>query len=102
MFRKRLTPVVPVLLGNSIPPRDGSPQQYQVWCRSMLTLFKPWRKPCDLRARAESWSSAFERTVFPSASRELMRNLNVFRECKDARDAYNEERRRNRTMPDLI
>ncbi|KZO98247.1 hypothetical protein CALVIDRAFT_478596, partial [Calocera viscosa TUFC12733] len=58
-LRERDKPVLPVLLGPTIARRNGSNRESDAWCRAMLVLFCPWRRPCDLKREHESWSDAF-------------------------------------------
>lgn len=69
------------------------------WSRAMLILFKPWRNPSDLKEDNESWVQAYERTVFPSTLEEIMQNMLVLHECKDARDADAASRQRLSFLP---
>ncbi|KAK7038370.1 hypothetical protein R3P38DRAFT_2417563, partial [Favolaschia claudopus] len=86
--RLRRSPLVNVLLGETIPRPDRRPEEKEKWARAMLILFKPWRKASDLRDDNESWISAFERTEFSQEAKKVMKNMLVEYECKDARDAY--------------
>ncbi|KIO16941.1 hypothetical protein M407DRAFT_33403 [Tulasnella calospora MUT 4182] len=90
--------VVPVVLGPTIPRPDNRDE----WCRSMLILFKPWRRPKDLKDEEQSWSDAFERYVFPECLQRVMHNLNIQNECKDARDTYNALRRAGKVQASLL
>ncbi|KZO91187.1 hypothetical protein CALVIDRAFT_489443, partial [Calocera viscosa TUFC12733] len=96
--RARETAVNPVLLGPTLPRRDADGTEYELWCRAMLVLFCPWRKPCDLRMVGESWIDAFERTEFQSDIMRVMDNICIQRECRDVRDEYNHIRRSTRRM----
>ncbi|KZV62853.1 hypothetical protein PENSPDRAFT_551691, partial [Peniophora sp. CONT] len=50
--RLRTIPVVPVILGPTLPRRDRAEEE---WCRAMLILFKPWRSLEDLKRPSETW-----------------------------------------------
>ncbi|KAF8143074.1 hypothetical protein K438DRAFT_1634312, partial [Mycena galopus ATCC 62051] len=89
----RRVPCINVLLGPSIPRSDRGPEERERWCRAMLILFKPWRSIKDLRLQHEKWSAAYERTTFSVYALQIMRNMCVEDECKDARDAYNDLRK---------
>ncbi|KAJ6517155.1 hypothetical protein DFH09DRAFT_940463, partial [Mycena vulgaris] len=91
--RLRSSPVVPVLLGSTLPRPDRSDAEYARWCRCMLILFKPWRTMPDLKGVHASWESAFDDTVFSPSAKAIMHNLNVENECKDARDEHDKLRR---------
>ncbi|KAF8143046.1 hypothetical protein K438DRAFT_1480084, partial [Mycena galopus ATCC 62051] len=93
LARMRRIPVVNVLLGPSIPRPDWGPEEKERWCRTMLILCKPWRSVKDLRMAHESWSSAFDRTVFSAYTHQIMNNMRVEDECRDARDVYEDLRK---------
>ncbi|KZT61814.1 hypothetical protein CALCODRAFT_427209, partial [Calocera cornea HHB12733] len=88
MLRARDTSVCPVLLGPTLPRRDSNKAEYDVWCRTMLILFCPWRRPCELKGLEETWTDAFERTEFDEDAMRIMDNICIQRECKDVRDEY--------------
>ncbi|EKM77711.1 hypothetical protein AGABI1DRAFT_129995 [Agaricus bisporus var. burnettii JB137-S8] len=64
----------------------------------MLTLFKPWRNPEDLKAfTGQSWtdeSTAFE---FPTIYSQTMERFNLAYECLDARDDFSATRKKNKS-----
>ncbi|KAF8166599.1 hypothetical protein K438DRAFT_1616672, partial [Mycena galopus ATCC 62051] len=93
LARMRRVPVVNVLLGPSIPRPDRGPEEKERWCRTMLVLFKPWRSVKDLRKPNETWSDAFDCTTFSAYAHQVMRNMRVEDECKDARDVYDDLRK---------
>ncbi|KAJ7648173.1 hypothetical protein DFH06DRAFT_901081, partial [Mycena polygramma] len=93
LSRFRSTPVVNVLLGERIPRPDRGEAEKARWCRAMMILFKPWRSLSDLKDARESWTTAFDRTVFNPVAVSIMANMNVENECKDARDKYEVLRR---------
>ena len=96
LVRHRVIWVIPVLLGPRIPRHDGNDEERELWSRIILTLFVPWRSPADLKHAAESWHSAYLRNYdqIPSQHRDIIRNMNVLNECRDARDKARENRRR--------
>ncbi|KAI9058818.1 hypothetical protein FKP32DRAFT_1549529, partial [Trametes sanguinea] len=74
--------------GGVLPrPDRGDREEY---CCVMLVLFSPsgWRTGQDLLHDDESWTSAFDRTVFDARHMTVMRNMNVLYECHDARDDF--------------
>jgi len=83
--RLREIPYVPVLLGEALPCPDRGPEEKEQWHRAMIILFKPWRTPTDLKGGHTSWMDAFKSTKFKPSMIEIMKNLNVENECKDAR-----------------
>ncbi|KAF6759626.1 hypothetical protein DFP72DRAFT_789841, partial [Ephemerocybe angulata] len=77
---------VPNFIGPSLPRRDsGDREEY---CRTMLTLFCPWRTGIDLRSADVTWEETFNQYTFTDRQRELMNNFNMRYECYDARDDY--------------
>ncbi|KAI0740114.1 hypothetical protein C8Q76DRAFT_580390, partial [Earliella scabrosa] len=93
--RKRGKWIVPVLLGDRIPRPGRSDEETDLWARMMLILFVPWRLPSDLKHSDESWTDAYERqkSVISSRHLQIIENMNVLSECRDARDAQREMRR---------
>ncbi|KAG1763818.1 hypothetical protein EV702DRAFT_1205370 [Suillus placidus] len=85
-LRKKL--VVPVLLGAAIPRPDGSPEDYEMYCRDMLLLFKPWRSLKELKSEHVSWAESFAEQNFAPDLCKIIQNVNVENECKDARDQH--------------
>ena len=88
LVRKRTLWVIPVLLGEKLPRPDRSDEERERWARAVLTLFKPWRHPTDLKGEFETWYEAYEQYE-PRISSEhlaIIHNMNVLSECKDARD----------------
>ena len=91
-FRRKC--VVPVLLGPSIP----NPNIFggrEIWAKYMLILFKPWRMPGQLRESGESWQDAYEsyEPHLSSHLRQVVENMTVLSESKDARDIHARQRR---------
>ncbi|KAF5354457.1 hypothetical protein D9758_012381 [Tetrapyrgos nigripes] len=73
-------------LGANLPRRDEG--DYQYYCSTMLTFFKPWRTGLDLRTSDSTWDEAFRKYNFTARQQELMNNFNIIYECLDARDDY--------------
>ncbi len=88
VLRKRTVWVVPVVLGDKMPRCDRGVEEKEQWARTMMMLFIPWRVPRDLKDEGESWIAAFERrcSVISAVHRDIMKNMNVLSECRDARD----------------
>lgn len=95
MIRRRTLWVIPVVLGDRIPRNDRSDEERDRWARTMLILFIPWRHPKDVKASGESWFDAFERQRHLLRERhwEIVRNMNVLSECRDAADSLRQGRR---------
>ena len=91
LVRKRTMWVVPVLLGDRLPRPDRSDEEREQWARTVLTLFKPWRHPSELKDPSETWYDAYVQYA-PAITPEhmsIIHNMNVLSECKDARDKAN-------------
>ncbi|KZP00252.1 hypothetical protein CALVIDRAFT_560843 [Calocera viscosa TUFC12733] len=100
--RRRLKETVPVLLGPSLPNRDGSEEERDIWNRAMMILFVPWRCLEDLKLPSLSWTAAFNQRAFKEDHLNIMENMNVLRQCKDARDSdLRDKIRRPTTVPVL-
>ncbi|KAI0040680.1 hypothetical protein FA95DRAFT_1462262, partial [Auriscalpium vulgare] len=82
---------VPNFLGGSLPRRDqGNIEEY---CLTMLTLFKPWRTPSDLKDVDETWQSTFDNHGFSDREKRVMDFMQIKYECNDARDDYAAKRK---------
>ena len=88
MLRKRTVWVIPVVLGNKMPRHDRDDDERQLWARTVLALFQPWREPGDLKEHDEEWIEAYERQkhCIPPEHMTIIHNMNVLSECRDARD----------------
>jgi len=73
-------------IGGPLPRCDQGDFEY--YCRTMLTLFKPWRSSQDLRNAHQSWAEAFRLHEFNPEERRIMSNFNLRYECLDERDDY--------------
>ncbi|KAF7335862.1 ATP-dependent DNA helicase [Mycena sanguinolenta] len=82
----RLTNVIPNFIGGSIPRSDKGDRA--AYCMTILTLFKPWRSPMDLKRALSTWDDTFKEHEFTERQRQLMKNFNVRYECNDARDDH--------------
>ena len=94
MVRKRTVWVIPVVLGNRMPRPDKGEEERQLWARSVLALFQPWRQPADLKEVDEDWIDAYDRQkhCIPPEHMSIIHNMNVLSECKDARDKASDAR----------
>ena len=78
--------MIPVLLGDRLPRPDRSDDEREQWARAVLTLFKPWRHPSDLKDHSDTWYDAYVQYA-PAIAPEhmsIIHNMNVLSECKDA------------------
>ena len=73
-------------IGGPLPRCDQGDFEY--YCRTMLTLFKPWRSSCDLKEKHQTWADAFTSYEFNDVERKIMNNFNLRYECLDERDDY--------------
>ncbi|EFI28054.1 hypothetical protein CC1G_14080 [Coprinopsis cinerea okayama7 len=77
---------VPNFMGGALPRKDqGDVNYYYV---TMLTIFKPWRTPADLKLSTQTWKDAFDSFSFTTEHKIMMSNFNVRYECLDERDDY--------------
>ncbi|KAJ7089425.1 hypothetical protein C8R44DRAFT_560449, partial [Mycena epipterygia] len=81
-----LTNVIPNFIGGALPRSDKGDRSF--YCLTMMTLFKPWRSPTDLKDSESTWEQTFNEHEFNARQKELMRNFNVRYECNDARDDH--------------
>jgi hypothetical protein len=102
LLAERRAPVVPMLLGPAIPNPSKSPESKEEWARATLILFTSWRRPSDLKAPNESWSTALDRIAIPPHLMEVIHNIQVFEECKDARTQHAANRSRKRFLNDSV
>ena len=73
-------------IGGPLPQCDQGDFEY--YCCTMLTLFKPWRNSGDLKDESESWAEAFTLYEFKFEDKKIMSNFNLHYECLDERDDY--------------
>ncbi|KAF9063029.1 hypothetical protein BDP27DRAFT_1232746, partial [Rhodocollybia butyracea] len=78
--------IVANFIGGTLPRYDKGDQEYYACC--MLTLFKPWRTGNDLENIEDTWNSAFTASLFSDQQLELMRNIQMKHECRDAWDDF--------------
>ncbi|KAJ7115120.1 hypothetical protein C8R43DRAFT_902842, partial [Mycena crocata] len=81
----RLNSIIPNFIG-AMPRSDKGDRSY--YCITMLTMFKPWREPADLKDGVSTWSQAFNEHSFTKRELQLMENFNTRYECNDARDDH--------------
>ncbi|TFK85007.1 hypothetical protein K466DRAFT_495558, partial [Polyporus arcularius HHB13444] len=88
VLRKQTVWVIPVVLGDRIARHDRTEEEREEWARTMTIMFIPWRSPTDLKGTEETWSAAFDRQrhKISPGHHEVIRNMNVLSECRDARD----------------
>ncbi|KAJ7860180.1 hypothetical protein B0H13DRAFT_1639635, partial [Mycena leptocephala] len=84
-FRK-LDKIIPNFMGGAVPWADKGDREY--YCMTVMTLFKPWRSPADLKDNESTWDQIFYEHSFTDRQKQLIRNLNIRYECNDARDDH--------------
>ncbi|KAJ7123845.1 hypothetical protein C8R43DRAFT_1147864, partial [Mycena crocata] len=83
---QKLNNVIPNFMGGAVPRADKGDREY--YCMTIMTLFKPWRAPADLKDTESTWDQIFHEHAFTDRQKELMRNFNIRYECNDARDDH--------------
>ena len=83
-------------IGGTLPRRDQGDFEY--YCCTMLTLFKPWRNGKDLKNINQTWAEAFASYEFKTESNRTMNNFNLRYECLDERDDYHAILKRQSSM----
>jgi hypothetical protein len=73
-------------IGGPLPRCDQGDFEY--YCCTMLTLFKPWRNSRDLKGAHELWAEAFASYQVKAEDRKIINNFNLRYECLDERDDY--------------
>lgn len=81
---------VPDFIGPPLPRKDSG--NYDEYCMTMLTFFKPWRTGKDLKNLDSNWYETFQAHEFSKRQQELMKFFCVRYECNDARDDYSAHR----------
>ena len=89
--------VIPVPIGLAIPRRDQM-EKYERYCQLMLILFKPWRKPGELRETSTKWAMAYQHfaQTMEMCHKEIVENMQVLHECRDCRNDHMQMRARQR------
>ena len=85
-------------IGGPLPRCDQGDFEY--YCCTMLTLFKPWRNSQDLKNVHESWAEAFALYEFNPEDRKIINNFNLRYECLDERDDYHAILKRQSNVKD--
>lgn len=79
--------IVPNFVGGTLPRRDQG--DYEYYCCTMLTLFKPWCSSLDLKQdEFLTWHEVFDGFGFALRHKELMNNFQIKYECLDSRDDF--------------
>ncbi|KAI0753906.1 hypothetical protein BC629DRAFT_1663000 [Irpex lacteus] len=80
-------------VGPVLPRKDRGDRE--VYCRTMLALFCPWRTGLELRPPDVSWDATFALFSFAPRHLRLMKNMNVLYECRDSSHDFASLRRSN-------
>ncbi|KAJ6630458.1 hypothetical protein B0H10DRAFT_1774518, partial [Mycena sp. CBHHK59/15] len=89
--------VIPNFIGGALPRSDKGDREY--YCCVMMTLFKSWREPSDLKSLSETWDATFVSHTFTDRQLQLLANFDVRYECNDARDDhYNNLKKKTASM----
>ncbi|KAF8184514.1 hypothetical protein K438DRAFT_1598224 [Mycena galopus ATCC 62051] len=83
---KKFDTMIPNFLGGALPRSDKGDREF--YCMTMLTIFKPWRTPADLKDPESTWDQTFNEHCFSHRQKELIGNFNLRYECNDARDDH--------------
>ncbi|KAJ7828416.1 hypothetical protein B0H13DRAFT_2437799, partial [Mycena leptocephala] len=83
---RRLDKIIPNFIGGAVPRADKGDREY--YCMTIMTLFKPWRTPADLKDNESTWDQIFHEYTFTDRQTDLIHNFNIRYECNDARDDY--------------
>ena len=90
---------VPDFIGGALPRKDKG--NYEDYCMTMLTLFKPWHTGKDLRADDSTWNDTFLGHIFTERQSELIKFFHIRYECNDARDDFAAARKKGIPTSDL-
>ena len=77
---------IPNFSGGTLPRKDKD--NHEEYCRTMLTLFKPWTDPLSLKLLDQTWIHAFSKHDFSDRQQQIMGFFHVRYECNDARDDF--------------
>ncbi|KAF9025587.1 hypothetical protein BDZ89DRAFT_926527, partial [Hymenopellis radicata] len=81
--------LIPNITGGALPRKDQENRDY--YCCTMLSIFKPWTSPSDLKTVEQTWSQAFNAHIFTDRQKQLMANFHLRYECLDARDNFRDQ-----------
>lgn len=98
VMRVRPKRVIPVILGDKFQRPDRSAEELELWAKSVLLLFLPWRDFGTVKNGFQDWTAAYESHKYNIKPRyhRIIRNLNVLTECRDARGEQSRKWRNER------
>ncbi|KAH7918453.1 hypothetical protein BV22DRAFT_982341, partial [Leucogyrophana mollusca] len=91
--------VVPVLLVDAFPRPDRGEEELNLFCPSMLLLFKPWHNLEDLKNSKPTWREAYDSYDFPVHLHRILHNMNIENECRDGQDSHSRKVREGNAKP---
>ncbi|KAJ8473599.1 hypothetical protein ONZ45_g16233 [Pleurotus djamor] len=102
-FHVRAVVQVPVPIGPGLPRRDRAETEER-HAKVMLTLFKPWRTPSDLKSVHETWHQSYQAFLMTAArhSRDVIDNMQLLHECRDSKDDHYDAMRRIRKLSNFV
>lgn len=84
---ERFKEVIPVLVGPQIPRKNREVTQER-YCRSILTLFLPWRTFTDLCPPDESWLDSWNKNERYLSHKNVIENIELLHECKEHKNEH--------------
>ncbi len=84
---ERVKKVIPVLVGPQIPRKSREITQER-YCRSILTLFLPWRKFTDLCSIDQTWLESWKKNEKYLSHTDVIENIELLHECKEQRNEH--------------
>ncbi|KAF6751219.1 hypothetical protein DFP72DRAFT_787883, partial [Ephemerocybe angulata] len=97
-FRKK--EYVPVLLGPSVLRKSVSSEDSEKRAMQLLTLFKPWRTPNDLKTPDQTWTAAYAdfSIHFTPRQLKLIENMDTLAASKEDRDRDTERKSKRESV----
>ncbi|KAJ6620992.1 hypothetical protein B0H10DRAFT_1726474, partial [Mycena sp. CBHHK59/15] len=77
---------IPNFIGGAIPRANKGEREY--YCMTVMTLFKPWCTPANLKDVDSTWDQIFHEHKFTVRQKELISNFNLRYECNNAQDNH--------------
>jgi hypothetical protein len=62
-------------MGGCVPRAEKGDRDY--YCATVMTSFKPWRSPADLKDTESNWDQIFTENTFAPRELELIRHFNL-------------------------
>ena len=87
ILMERVKKVIPVLVGPQIPRKNREITQER-YCRSILTLFFPWRAFTDLCSPDETWLESWTKNERYLSHTDVIENIELLHECKEQKNEH--------------